>query len=332
MSGRGLSWATLASAVVHAATLGAMALLPEAPPRRSPVVPVEIVALTPTDPPVARAPHAAGPAVTAGLLDQPGRALGVGPASSPGPPAAIRPAGAGRPRPEFDQPLLEPRPAAPRLVGEASLDFPPVTDAPGGPGLADVAWGAVGVHIPAAPPAVADGLLPVLSAGWRGGPVAAPATAPESGASSSRDSGNAGPAEAGRHGTSAARGVGGSSAGAGADSPGEEGQHGGSPGRAAASGEGEVTFARPLGGYQTRPRYPESARRAGIQGVTRLRFEVLATGRVGRVLVEESAGFEDLDRAAVEAVKTWRFQPARRGDRPVPVWVTLPVRFELKTP
>ncbi|MCL6640904.1 MAG: energy transducer TonB [Candidatus Rokubacteria bacterium] len=93
-----------------------------------------------------------------------------------------------------------------------------------------------------------------------------------------------------------------------------------------------MTFARPLGGYQTRPRYPESALRAGIQGVTRLRFEVLATGRVGRVLVEESAGFEDLDRAAVEAVRTWRFKPARRGDQPVPVWFTLPVRFELKTP
>jgi TonB family protein len=95
--------------------------------------------------------------------------------------------------------------------------------------------------------------------------------------------------------------------------------------------DGDVTaFARPLGGYQTKPVYPDSALRAGIQGVTRLRFEVLATGRVGRVLVEESAGSGDLDRAAVEAVKSWRFEPARRGDQPVAVWVTLPVRFELR--
>jgi outer membrane biosynthesis protein TonB len=34
----------------------------------------------------------------------------------------------------------------------------------------------------------------------------------------------------------------------------------------------------------------------------------------------------------VEAVKTWKFEPARRGDEPVVVWVTLPVRFELHAP
>jgi protein TonB len=90
-----------------------------------------------------------------------------------------------------------------------------------------------------------------------------------------------------------------------------------------------TSFARPLGGYQTKPEYPESARRAGIQGVTRLRFEVLTTGQVGHVLVEESAGSVDLDRSAIDAVKSWRFEPARRGTEPVPVWVTLPVRFEL---
>lgn len=90
-----------------------------------------------------------------------------------------------------------------------------------------------------------------------------------------------------------------------------------------------TSFARPLGGYQTKPEYPESARRAGIAGVTRLRFEVLATGEVGRVLVDESAGSVELDRSAIEAVERWRFEPARRGDTPVTVWVTLPVRFEL---
>jgi outer membrane biosynthesis protein TonB len=61
-----------------------------------------------------------------------------------------------------------------------------------------------------------------------------------------------------------------------------------SRGATATSGDGGVTsFARPLGGYQTKPRYPESALRASIQGVTRLRFEVLTTGQVGRVLVDE---------------------------------------------
>ena len=78
-----------------------------------------------------------------------------------------------------------------------------------------------------------------------------------------------------------------------------------------------------------KPAYPESARRARIQGVTLLRFLVLATGRVGSVTVAETAGHGDLDRAAMDAVKQWRFEPARRGSEPVDVWVTLPVRFEL---
>ena len=88
-------------------------------------------------------------------------------------------------------------------------------------------------------------------------------------------------------------------------------------------------LARPLGGYQVKPRYPESAKRAGVQGVTTLRVRVLETGRVGEVLVEQSAGFRDLDLAAVDAVKKWLFEPAHQGKNPVSVWVLLPVKFEL---
>ena len=94
-------------------------------------------------------------------------------------------------------------------------------------------------------------------------------------------------------------------------------------------GEGLASVARPLGGYQVKPRYPESAWRAHMQGVTMLRVRVLENGRVGDVLVEQSAGFRDLDTAAVDAVKKWLFEPARRGKDPVSVWVLLPVKFEL---
>jgi protein TonB len=96
------------------------------------------------------------------------------------------------------------------------------------------------------------------------------------------------------------------------------------------SGEALSGLARPLGGYQVKPRYPESARRAGAQGVTLLRVRVLENGRVGEVNIEQSAGFRDLDFAATDAVKKWRFEPARRGKEPVSVWVLLPVKFELR--
>jgi protein TonB len=100
-----------------------------------------------------------------------------------------------------------------------------------------------------------------------------------------------------------------------------------------ADGPGTLTsFAIPKGGYQMKPTYPESARRAGIEGTSLLRFEITEQGMVSRVTVERSAGYQDLDRAAVAAIQHWRFEPARRGNQAVAVWVTLPIRFELKKP
>jgi protein TonB len=124
-----------------------------------------------------------------------------------------------------------------------------------------------------------------------------------------------------------------SSAG-GSGAPGPRGQGLAAEGSASspvmASGTGLTTLARPLGGgYQVKPEYPGSAIRDRAQGVTLLSVEVLSTGRVGRIVVKRSAGHRDLDRAAVEAVKQWQFEPARRGATAVTVWATLPVNFEL---
>jgi periplasmic protein TonB len=119
------------------------------------------------------------------------------------------------------------------------------------------------------------------------------------------------------------------SGGSGGTGPGRDVASAGSGADAPANPTGITSFARPLGGYQTRPRYPDSARREGIEGETLLRFQVLATGRVATVTVARTAGHPDLDRAAVEAVTGWLFEPARRGRDAVTVWVTLPVRFQL---
>ena len=99
---------------------------------------------------------------------------------------------------------------------------------------------------------------------------------------------------------------------------------------AALPSDGVTQMAIPRGGYQVRPSYPSSARRLGIQGMTTLRVYVAADGRVGEVQVQESAGHPDLDAAAADAVKRWRFEPARRGTEPVGVWVLLPVEFRLR--
>ena len=97
-------------------------------------------------------------------------------------------------------------------------------------------------------------------------------------------------------------------------------------------GGGDVEIAaQPLGGgYQVKPHYPYSARRRGIEGTVVLKVLVTEQGLVEVVQVERSAGHADLDQSAVEAVRRWRFQPARRhGGEPVAMWVLIPVQYKL---
>src|SRR5882724_5845765 len=103
----------------------------------------------------------------------------------------------------------------------------------------------------------------------------------------------------------------------------------GSGGGGVGSGDAVSGLARPLGGYQVKPLYPESARKAGAQGITLLKLRVLENGKVGEVQIEQSAGHPDLDMAAADAVRIWLFEPARMGKQPIAVWVLLPVKFEL---
>jgi protein TonB len=50
-------------------------------------------------------------------------------------------------------------------------------------------------------------------------------------------------------------------------------------------------------------------------------------GRVDEVQGENSAGHSELDRAAIEARRRWRFEPVRRGPEPVAVWVVIPFQL-----
>jgi len=83
------------------------------------------------------------------------------------------------------------------------------------------------------------------------------------------------------------------------------------------------------GGYQVRPPYPAAARQRGIQGMTLLRVHVETDGRVGDVAVQQSAGHAELDRAASDAVRQWRFEPAHNDAGPIAMWVLIPVEFRL---
>lgn len=78
------------------------------------------------------------------------------------------------------------------------------------------------------------------------------------------------------------------------------------------------------------PLYPLASRRAGEEGTVTLRVRVAPDGLATSVEVERSSGSPHLDAAALEAVKGWRFTPARRGADAVESWMLVPVVFRLE--
>jgi len=95
-------------------------------------------------------------------------------------------------------------------------------------------------------------------------------------------------------------------------------------------GPAPAPLAALRGGYQRRPRYPHGARLRGVEGTTLLRVWVAPSGSVGTVEVERSAGDGDLDHAAADAVRDWRFEPLHASQDPSGLWVLVPVEFHLR--
>ena len=94
-------------------------------------------------------------------------------------------------------------------------------------------------------------------------------------------------------------------------------------------GGGESRFVQVGYAYAPKPEYPAPARREGKEGRVLLRVLVDEQGKSKSVEVDDSSGSEALDRAAAEAIKRWRFSPARYGNKSVESWVKIPIDFRL---
>ena len=68
----------------------------------------------------------------------------------------------------------------------------------------------------------------------------------------------------------------------------------------------------------------------GEQGRVFLRVLVAADGVAQQVELKTTSGSPRLDHAALDAVKRWRFVPARQGDQAVAAWVVVPISFSLE--
>ena len=78
---------------------------------------------------------------------------------------------------------------------------------------------------------------------------------------------------------------------------------------------------------QSAPRYPQTAMRRNIGGSVRVQATVAPDGSVERMELAGSSGNRDLDRAAMEAVRRWKFKPAMRNGQPTTSTVIVPLEF-----
>ena len=87
---------------------------------------------------------------------------------------------------------------------------------------------------------------------------------------------------------------------------------------------GQVTFPRVL--KETRPHYPSTAMRAGIQGTVEVEAVVDVDGNISDARVFRPL-HPELDEQALNAVREWKFVPGVMNGKPVPVLVTIELSF-----
>jgi TonB family protein len=78
--------------------------------------------------------------------------------------------------------------------------------------------------------------------------------------------------------------------------------------------------------------YPEAVKAEGFAGTPTVRLYVDEAGVVRTRRIDRSSAIPLLDSAALKVADGMRFAPARDGDRPTHLWVTIPVEFRIDIP
>lgn len=78
------------------------------------------------------------------------------------------------------------------------------------------------------------------------------------------------------------------------------------------------------------PKYPDIAQEAGIEGTVIIQAFIDDKGRVKETYILKGIPNTGLDEAAIEAIRSTRFKPAKQRERAVGVWISIPVNFKLK--
>jgi periplasmic protein TonB len=93
----------------------------------------------------------------------------------------------------------------------------------------------------------------------------------------------------------------------------------------------DVSIPASYSASNQKPIYPNMSKRLGEQGTVVLRVLVKADGSAGEVEVKSSSNYPRLDQAAIDAVKTWRFNPAKIDGKATDEWYQVPIPFKLQS-
>lgn len=107
---------------------------------------------------------------------------------------------------------------------------------------------------------------------------------------------------------------------------------GATPGTAGGSGlaRGGAGYMPPRFHLRYKPAYPEEARARRLEGTVLLLVSLDASGRVTEAAIRRTCGHGSLDRAALRAVRSWRFDPARQNGTAIAAQVEIPIRFRFE--
>ncbi len=90
---------------------------------------------------------------------------------------------------------------------------------------------------------------------------------------------------------------------------------------------------KPIGGFpaiQKNLAYPSIAHQAGVEGTVIIYAKVSTSGEIIDTKVQKPLGNSGCNEAAIDAIKSVEWKPALQKDKPVTVWVSVPVEFKLR--
>jgi TonB family protein len=76
--------------------------------------------------------------------------------------------------------------------------------------------------------------------------------------------------------------------------------------------------------------YPPLLRDAGVGGKVEVWVRISEAGKVEDVQIHQSSGHPALDEAAIKVGQVMDFTPAMNRDKQVPVWVSIPITFQVR--